>query len=44
MKNCDKKYEKQILNIRCLLVEKGVDEKKLNINSKRPYQLCPLEI
>jgi hypothetical protein len=44
MKSYNKKYDKQIFNIRLLLVEKGVDEKKLNINSKRPYQLCPAEI
>lgn len=32
------------MNIRLLLIDRGVDEKKFNINSKRPYQLCPPEV
>jgi hypothetical protein len=44
MKGFSKKHEKRIMNIRSLLIEKGVDDKKCNVNSKRPYQLCPPDI
>lgn len=37
MRNYNKKHDKIIMNIRSLLLEKGVDERKTNINSKRPY-------
>jgi hypothetical protein len=32
------------MSIRTLLIEKGVDDRKLNINSKKPYQLSSPDI
>ena len=33
-----------IENIRIVLVERGVDEKKCNSSNKKPYQLCPPDV
>jgi hypothetical protein len=44
MKNFTKKQEKKIMNIRTLLIDRGVDDRKLNINSKKPFQLSPPDI
>ena len=41
MQNYTKKYEKDILKIKDLLVEKGVNEELSSNNGKLPYDLCP---
>lgn len=35
------KYTKKQEKLRAMLVERGVDEKKFNVFSKRPYDYCP---
>lgn len=32
------------MKIRAMLIQRGVDEKQLNLNNKRPFQLCPAEV
>lgn len=41
MKNYSKKSEKDILKLREMLVERGVDEEKVSLNGRRPYDMCP---
>lgn len=32
------------MKIRSMLIERGVDERQSNINNKKPFQLCPVQI
>ncbi len=41
MQNYTKKSEKDILRIREILLEKGVDEEKVSLNGRKPYEMCP---
>ena len=41
MKNYSKKAEKDILRVRNILVERGINEEKKSIEGRRPYDLCP---
>ena len=44
MQNYSKKCEKEVLMLREVLVEMGVDENRVSLNGRKPYEMCPAHI